>query len=288
MKISNFSAAPTTPSVPPEQSPNSDAQQKKYVEPPKSEPQRSKWLSKLRLPENVGLNSGNNFTLDARSQHPHPKRVRRRRRRKGRFERLKQWLKKRTAKLFCVDVGVFDSNLSGSRPQPKKSATGSIKSTESERYIRTFKLELIDKQDNPVVRNVQVLLDTGNPKNILSTKMVSLFDLGLEDDGERVALKTIGNNEWLSIGRIKGRFILRHHDPSWIDAEFEVSKFDEHYDAVLGSKTLNEYNIIQVSEDVPHGFSGFRGKSVSYTSKLFHRNGRSIVTFQCRRGDRKA
>ena len=266
LKITNRSAAPTASSVPPERPPDPYAK-RKYAVLPKNELQRSSWLAEHPLPTNVRVNSQDDFTYDGQPQQP-----RWARRQICRLERLIQKLFKRKIKLFHIN------DVPNSNPQnpghegniisgPRGSVAESSESTVSEKYIRTMRLELMDKNNDPVVRNVQVLLDTGNPRNILSSKLVQTFNLGLEDDGERVALKTIGNNEWYSIGKIKGRLIFKSNDPTWIDAEFEVSKCDEHYDAVLGSKSLNRYNMVKVSEDMPPGFTGFRSKRVSYTSK---------------------
>ena len=266
-KSTNHLAAPAASPVPSER-PLDPHTKRKYATPPNNELQRSSWLAEHPLPKNVRANSQNDANYDGRSS--------RSRWARQQIRRLEQWIQKqfkRKAKIFNVGV-VPNSNPPDSGheenliPKPKRSVAGSTESTASEQYTRTMKLELIDKNNNSVVRSVQVLLDTGNPRNILSSRLVQTFNLGLENDRERVALKTMGNNEWYSIGKIKGRLILKSSDPKWIDAEFEVSKCDEHYDAVLGSKFLHEYKMVKVSEDVPHAFSGFRCKPLSYTSKL--------------------
>lgn len=137
-----------------------------------------------------------------------------------------------------------------------------------ENFTRTIMLEMYDKDGKPVKKSVQVLLDTGNPLNVLSWKTVKTYGLErLVHGGPRTGLKTMGGHEFTSIGRIKGRVLVETNDPRWLDAEFEVSASDDHYDVVLGSEFLAEHHLVQVSKKFPPAYSGFRTKPAEYTGK---------------------
>ena len=72
-------------------------------------------------------------------------------------------------------------------------------------FVRTIQLQLQDQKGQKVMKPLQAKLDTGSPINILSLKVVDMFDLPLKVDEGHEALKTLGNYSWRSIRKVKGR-----------------------------------------------------------------------------------
>lgn len=152
----------------------------------------------------------------------------------------------------------------------KGSAARSNKAIAGEKFLKTIALELLDEDCGRVSYKAQALLDTGSPSSTLSLQLL-------------IREGVVSPFDYKGKHNVKGRIWFDSSVPRWLEAEFEVAKWNSVYDIVLGADFLIQHGLLKLS---PLAYTGLRVKPTSYTSKLFNRvKGGLVVTFPRRRGN---
>ena len=147
------------------------------------------------------------------------------------------------------------------------------------------------RDDKEVTRTARAKFDTGNPYNLVSRDFIEkTFNIPFIHfpEGNRELLQLPNGHKFFAIGKITGRWSvavnsgdkkaggknIRFH-PKFYYSDFYVSETKELFDVVIGSETIEQYNLINFQSPLGlTGFDGFRtknppsvkGKITSFTS----------------------
>ena len=134
------------------------------------------------------------------------------------------------------------------------------------------------RDDKEVTRTARAKFDTGNPYNLVSRDFIEkTFNIPFIHfpEGNRELLQLPNGHKFLAIGKITGRWSvavnsrdknaggknIRFH-PKFYDSDFYVSETKELFDVVIGSETIEQYNLINFQSPLGlTGFDGFRTKN---------------------------
>lgn len=121
-------------------------------------------------------------------------------------------------------------------------------------WVKTISIIFPDNSGNEVLRYAKAKFDTGNPKNLISPTFAASFGIILEHHNPKVILDLPGNGQFVSIGKITGRWCSKTNathdryfrfDPRFMDAEFEVSNSAERFDVVIGADTIKLEKLLE-------------------------------------------
>jgi hypothetical protein len=121
-------------------------------------------------------------------------------------------------------------------------------------WVKTISIIFQDTSGKEVLRYAKAKFDTGNPKNLISPTFAARFGLIFEPHNAKVILDLPGNGQFVSIGKIAGRWCSKinaahdryfRFDPKFMDAEFEVSNSAERFDIVIGADTIKLERLLE-------------------------------------------
>ncbi|XTI94537.1 hypothetical protein V2W45_1251969 [Cenococcum geophilum] len=144
-------------------------------------------------------------------------------------------------------------------------------------FILTILVALM-RDDKEVTRIARAKFDTGNPYNLVSRDFIEkTFNIPLTHfpEGNRDLLELPNGHKFSAISQITGRWSaavnprnkkagdqnIRFH-PKFYESDFYVSGKKELFDVVIGSETIEQYNLVNFQSPLGlTGFDGFRTKN---------------------------
>ncbi|KAF2119412.1 hypothetical protein BDV96DRAFT_642437 [Lophiotrema nucula] len=165
--------------------------------------------------------------------------------------KLKRWWR---------EIYQYCSNIRARKKSKRSKKSRRIGTREDEEFARTIHVVFQNDDGVEILRHARALLDTGNPKNLISPSFIARFSLSLPNNEGSPILETPGDGLYISTGSVEGRFACPGADPKFFDAKFEISKVEERFDVVIGSEDINEYNLVNVNPILGLAITGFRAK----------------------------
>lgn len=147
-------------------------------------------------------------------------------------------------------------------------------SCDDDDWVKTVSIIFEDRSGKEILRHAKAKFDTGNPKNLISPAFAAKFGLSFESRNGEVILELPGDGQFVSNGRITGRWCSmintshdRHlyFDPKFMDADFEVSNSPERFDIVIGADTIKSERLLKWGPAL--ALTGFRNRHGVFPSK---------------------
>jgi hypothetical protein len=129
-------------------------------------------------------------------------------------------------------------------------------------FIKTIQIAITRPDGGEELVHARAILDTQCPYNLMSRDIANLAKLKFDQERKTPELRGLGGGEFISAGTAHGRFrfVGLHHtlqgdplkyEPKFYATDFKVSEHVEHFDVLIGVKTIRQYDLVKLDSDLP-------------------------------------